>query len=145
MISLNQKTAVETILKGHSLRKTAARVATLSIIAERLTAVSLPVLKRKVKISRITLYKTLRTLETKQIVYRVFNQQGEAHYTLRELDRTTTNLLLHFNCRICKKIYRLAGSTVTPMTGVEGFEMHSAMLCGVGVCRSCSKKAAAKR
>ena len=140
MISLNQKTNPETNLKNDSSRKIAARVAALSVIAEQPIVVSLPSLKQKPKASRLTLAKTLQTVEIEKPVHKVIDQQHEAHYKTCKLDSAKTNILLHFTCRVCNKLYRLAASTKTRLIIGDGFETHNAILCGVGVCRNCSEK-----
>jgi Fur family ferric uptake transcriptional regulator len=143
MKNLTDKPGIDHILHSFRLRNTATRLKVLEIIASKNTAVPYTILLRKSKISRITLYGVLQALEAKGIIYKLFDSDGNVHFAMSPVDTPSgPKVYLHFNCRVCKKIYCLTNTGLNPISAAKEFETHGVVFCGLGVCRSCGKKAA---
>jgi Fur family transcriptional regulator, ferric uptake regulator len=134
----------ETVLSRHHLKKTAARLRVLSMIARKDIAISLPALARKMKDARkSTLYGVLNSLEAKGIIYKIFGLNGEAHYAMcppANPHGTQPLVYLHFSCAECKKIYRINEVPCPAPLLPQGFAADRFTMCFSGTCPDCDRK-----
>ena len=142
MRKVANKLEAERVLNACKLKKTAPRLLVLSIIAEKNMAIASPVLMKKIKdMNRSTRYKVLQTLESRGIIYKLFNSNGITHYAISQLDPAGVQpvVRLHFNCVKCKKIYLLNELNCAVPPVPRGFRADKFSICISGTCSSCSE------
>src|ERR1700722_4403825 len=107
MIKDDKKYDAATLLETFELRITTARLKVLSIIISADGAVSIGSIGQRTKgVHSITLYKTLRTLERKGAIYKLFDLSGTAYYALSRFSASKQiPMHVHFNCPGCRKMF----------------------------------------
>jgi len=132
------------ILTTHELKHTKPRVRVLEEIAAEETAVSQPLLEKKLgsEIDRVTLYRILNLYEEKGILHRIIDRNGTANYAICAPTCTPAHHHdehVHFNCTVCHKVYCLA--IVLPKIKMpKGFQVESLNTIAYGICDKCSAK-----
>jgi Fur family ferric uptake transcriptional regulator len=142
MIKVNEKYDAETLLETLELRITTARLKVLSIIIPVGAAVSISSIKRQTKgVNGITLYKTLKTLEKKGAIYKLFDLSGTAYYAPGRF-RASKQLqtYIHFNCPGCQKMIASPPQKKFTISLPKGFKARLVALCVWGKCAICRKK-----
>jgi Fur family ferric uptake transcriptional regulator len=131
----------EAILHHHDLRKSKSRLKILSVLVANERAISLSTLARKLKgANKASLFKTLRTLETAGIIYRVPVSRGIAHFAIDTMEpgEGKSKMHWHFYCRQCKKLHTLKSETAQSPVVSVGFKAARYVYCLYGTCAKCS-------
>jgi len=140
MRKVNEKFDARTLLETLELKITTARLKVLSAIVPVGTAVSIRSITRGTKgISRITLYKTLKTLEKKGAIYKLFDLRGATYYALGSFDGVKQPpMYIHFNCPGCMKMFASPPQKRLTISLPKGFKARMFVLCIEGKCGVCS-------
>jgi Fur family ferric uptake transcriptional regulator len=92
-------------------------------------------------IDRVTIYRTLHLLEKKNIVHRVIDRSGTAHYALCSdkqcSDGSHNHQHVHFTCNSCSEIYcvEMYGNSVLQID--PDFQTELVDIRCTGICPSC--------
>ena len=130
------------ILKRNKLKHTKQRVRVLEDISANATAISQPMLEKKLgkEIDRVTLYRILNTYVNKGILHRIVDLNGTANYAICSSACSAEqhhDEHVHFNCTNCYKVYCLA-TKVPEISVTEGFKANSISLIAYGICKECN-------
>ena len=130
------------ILKRNKLKHTKQRVRVLEDISANATAISQPMLEKKLgkEIDRVTLYRILNTYVNKGILHRIVDLNGTANYAICSSACSAEqhhDEHVHFNCTNCYKVYCLA-TKVPEISITEGFKANSISLIAYGICKECN-------
>ena len=139
---MDKKHDAETILQTLGLRITTARLRVLSIIISVNSGVPFLSIKRRAKgTNSITLYKTLKTLEKKGAVYRIFDLRGTAYYALGHLGAPNQqHRYTHFHCSDCRKMFVSPLQEPFKISLPKRFKARMFVLYVWGKCGLCGKK-----
>ena len=93
-------------------------------------------------ISSASIYRILRELEKKRVVYKIFDLRGTAHYALCLFCPTGNNpgVYLNFNCLQCRKVYCFDGAALPQIKSPHAFKTVSFTMLITGTCPACGKK-----
>ena len=130
------------ILKRNKLKHTKQRVRVLEDISANATAISQPMLEKKLgkEIDRVTLYRILNTYVNKGILHRIVDLNGTANYAICSSACSAEqhhDEHVHFNCTNCYKVYCLA-TKVPAISITDGFKADSISLIAYGICKECN-------
>ncbi|HZY37823.1 MAG TPA: transcriptional repressor [Mucilaginibacter sp.] len=142
MRKVDEKVDARTLLENFGLKITTARLKVLSAIISIGPAVSIRSIKRRTKgISRITLYKTLKTLEKKGAIYKLFDLSGTVYYALSRFSASKQfPVYTHFNCPDCRKMLESPPQEIFTISLPKGFKARMLALFVWGKCGICRKK-----
>jgi Fur family ferric uptake transcriptional regulator/Fur family zinc uptake transcriptional regulator len=137
----HQKTA-RALLKSASLRATPVRLAVLGQLLRIRRPVSHAELWQRKKIrafNRVTVYRTLLTLQKIGIVHGVQGMDGVWRFCAhsQERDRCPGNHP-HFVCQKCRRMICLPGQTMPRVEVPEGTIVAAKQLVVYGICRDCA-------
>jgi Fur family ferric uptake transcriptional regulator len=137
-IALKKNNAVA-ILQRQDLRITPSRLNLLTILINAGAAVPVSSIRRKIKgTNRITLYKTLITLEKKELIYKFFDREGTVYYAICNRDSISKqNIYIHFICLVCRRIFASPTQTLCRIRLPKTFKARRFVLCILGRCRLC--------
>jgi Fur family ferric uptake transcriptional regulator len=143
------QTTARTLLRGVSLRLTPVRVAVLSHLLKYGRPVSHADLWRRKKIrtfNRVTVYRTLLTLQSKSVVHAVQGIDGVWRYCAHALsqERCPGNHA-HFVCNKCRRMVCLLGQTMPYVEVPEGTVVEAKQLVVYGICAECAASLGSKR
>ena len=130
----------EKLHKKH-LKVTPARVHLISLLEDSNSAVSFSDIQDKlVQYDRVTIYRSLNTLEDKGLIHKVQSDNNESYFALCEDSCTTHDHHhdhIHFSCKTCNKI------TCVPIKNeikldLKGYEVEEIKILVEGKCNKCS-------
>lgn len=132
--------SAEDILKRHKLKNTGCRKFIISELLKNQTALS----EHEIKIAlpdlfdRVTFYRSLKTLEEKNILHRVVLQDTTIKYAL---NKTSLDIHdhAHFHCTNCDGVICVEETIDQPVHLPNGYSVHSAQVLLEGVCSNCSE------
>jgi Fur family ferric uptake transcriptional regulator len=131
------------ILKRNQLKHTKQRVRVLEDISANTSAVSQPVLEKKLgkEIDRVTLYRILNTYVEKGILHRIVDLNGTANYAICSSACSADqhhDEHVHFNCTKCNRVFCL--TTKVPEINITAdFKTEAISLIAYGICKECRK------
>jgi len=102
-------------LAAKGVKPTAMRLLVMDVLSKQDAAISLSELESSfAKADRITLYRTLKTFETHNLIHRVDDGTGALKYALciDGCECHLKDLHVHFHCTTCKRTYCLADNTI---------------------------------
>jgi Fur family ferric uptake transcriptional regulator len=129
------------ILTDHEVRKTEARVQVLGVFFKHEYALGHSDLEIILgdDFDRVTLYRTLNTLEQAGVLHLV-PSEGENKYGLCRTacshDAHNDNHI-HFNCVKCKQTYCLDHLIVDNTIHAGEYEIHTYNIAAKGICKNC--------
>ncbi|MEN7546556.1 transcriptional repressor [Rapidithrix thailandica] len=134
---------IRSILKKHSLRKTAARQEVLSVFLHSDTALSHSKLEEVFdnKFDRVTLYRTLKTFEQEGLIHKVLDDNAVVKWAVCKDDCSSGHHHddhVHFKCDICHETYCLTNVPIHLAQLPKGFQVNSFQLLATGVCDKCN-------
>jgi Fur family ferric uptake transcriptional regulator len=132
------------ILKNHGLKKTTIRIKVIEMLEKMPYAVSQPELETQLfeDADRVTIYRTLKSLEEKGVVHKIIDLAGLSKYALCKDncdDHKHQDEHLHFHCDVCGNIYCLNIVGFPSYKLPTGYTIKQMHLSAEGVCVSCSK------
>lgn len=131
------------VLKEHGLRKTTIRIKVVSILADSDHAVSQPELESKLssEADRVTLYRTMKSLEEKGVVHKIIDMTGISKYALCKAECTIhqhNDEHLHFHCSNCGNVYCLNIPGLPDYQLPAGYAVNELKLNAIGICFNCN-------
>ena len=135
---------IDQLLTDHGLRKTSIRLDVLGVFMKNVdTAMSHQFLERELEESdRVTLYRTLKTFESKGIIHQALDGSGVSKYALCHVDCDEHKHLddhAHFHCNDCGKTLCLEDSQAPQISVPAGYKVENAHLVIQGSCDQCTR------
>ncbi|MDR2816123.1 MAG: transcriptional repressor [Proteiniphilum sp.] len=130
---------VEEILQAHDLKNTGCRKYILGELLKKETAMSENELKESYPdlFDRVTLYRTLKTLEDRGIIHRIVLNDNTVKYALNKRHNENDNLHSHFHCEKCDEVLCLDGASRFDAELPEGFLVKDVFVVVEGLCANC--------
>ncbi|SFW19182.1 Fur family transcriptional regulator [Cellulophaga fucicola] len=133
---------IEKHLEKKGIRVTAMRLLIYKFLAEKKSAVTLSDIENAFdKVDRTTLYRTVKTFESKGVVHQINDGSTGTKYALCETNckcELETDLHLHFHCNNCEETVCLTDHKIPQIKVPDGFIAENANLVVKGICNKCS-------
>lgn len=129
------------LLKQHNLRSTPARRGVLEVLAKQEKAVASNELEEAIGADRITIYRTLRTLEASGFLHRIKDTTGVDKYALCGMDCSSSGHVhthAHFHCTKCEATTCMNEVEVAQPVLPKGYQIQDSHLTYTGICAGCS-------
>jgi Fur family transcriptional regulator, ferric uptake regulator len=134
---------IENILKENKVKPTAMRLLVLQYMLKKEVAVSLTTIENFFERSdRTTLFRTLKTFATHEIVHKINDGTGVTKYALCEKDCRCTvekDLHVHFHCNICDETICFPKNKIPHIELPINYIAEEINLVVSGVCEKCNK------
>lgn len=131
---------LENKLTRRKIKPTAMRLLVLRELVESNTAISLKELESRFgKVDRVTLYRTLKTFESKKLIHSIDDGSGALKYALCEegcLCRPSQQHV-HFHCLKCGETFCLTQSQIPELKIPSGFKVSNVSMVYQGICPNC--------
>ncbi len=130
----------EKLLKHHNLKNTGCRKFILNELLHSDCALSENEIKKSLPdlFDRVTFYRSLKTLEEKNIIHRIVLNDSTIKYALNK--EALSNIdHVHFHCIKCDDVICLETEVKAPTNLPEGFSVDSAQILLEGICPICKK------
>lgn len=130
----------EQILKQHNLKNTGCRKYIINELLKSESALSENEIKHSLPdlFDRITFYRSLKTLEEKEIIHRIILHDATVKYALNKSILENGNHP-HFHCVECDEVICLDAQPATPANLPKGFSLNSTQVLFEGTCPHCKK------
>lgn len=138
------KKSAESVLNSHGLRKTGIRMKVIERLQGSEFAMSQPELEQEFQneADRVTIYRTLYSLEEKGVIHRIIDLSGVSRYAIC-VDACDSHHHqdehLHFHCLKCGNVYCLNVPALPTYSLPKGYDIQSTRLSAEGTCASCSQ------
>lgn len=91
--------------------------------------------------NRVTLYRTLETLENKKLVHSILGIDGVWYYCLHSSEaKGCPGNHAHFICKVCGKMICLKDQPIPEIKVPEGCQILGKQLLAYGICSECNLK-----
>jgi Fur family ferric uptake transcriptional regulator len=141
-VKVKMKT-LESTLITKNVKPTAMRLLVLEYLTEQQVAVSLTDIENHFERSdRTTLYRSLQTFVTHDIVHKIDDGTGVSKYALCEENChcvIESDLHVHFHCNACNETICLPQSKIPHINLPDAFVAEEITLVVRGICEKCSK------
>ncbi|WP_298649503.1 transcriptional repressor [uncultured Proteiniphilum sp.] len=129
---------VEEILHAHDLKNTGCRKYILGELLKNEAAMSENELKEFYPdlFDRVTLYRTLKTLEDRGIIHRIVLNDNTVKYALNR-HHHDDKVHSHFHCEKCDEVLCLDGTTQFDAELPKGFVIKDVFVVVEGLCADC--------
>ena len=131
------------VLKTHHVKSTAMRQLILQYLVKSDIAVSLTDIENYFDRSeRTTLFRTLKTFVSKEIVHKIDDGTGVTKYAMCEEGchcMVEKDLHVHFHCNCCNETICLPNIKIPPVELPEGYTTDNVNLVMTGVCEKCKR------
>jgi Fur family transcriptional regulator, ferric uptake regulator len=148
---MNAMKASTQLLKKSGLRRTAAREAILQLLADAGRPLShqdiLKEGKNETYFDRVTIYRTLETLQKNGLLHRIQGMDGTwrfCRHTFESLGKCAGNHI-HFHCSKCDQMSCLPEQPLPWISAPDGATIHSKQLVVHGYCAACAPRDKEKR
>lgn len=134
---------IEAKLISKGVTPTAMRLLVLDVLSHQETAISLSELEHTFeKADRITLYRTLKTFEVKNVIHSIDDGTGAIKYALcvEGCECHPEDLHVHFHCAKCKRTYCLTDNIIPTINLPQKFVLQEIRMVVKGLCENCSPK-----
>lgn len=130
---------IEELLHTHGLKNTGCRKYILGELVKNEAAMSETELKESYPdlFDRVTLYRTLKTLEDSGIIHRIVLNDNTVKYALNRHHHENDNLHSHFHCEKCNEVICLNGVTHFDVELPNGFVSKEVFVVVEGLCSDC--------
>lgn len=132
----------EEILKNHGLRVTQTRLDILSLFINEEAAISNQDIESLlVGIDRITLYRTLKSFESKGIIHKAVDGTEIPKYAVCVENCTADNHHhhnIHFHCEKCENTFCVENIHIPNIQSPQGYEVYSTEVILNGICINCN-------
>lgn len=132
---------IEAKLISKGVKPTAMRLLVMDVLSNQEVAISLSELEHSFeKADRITLYRTLKTFEVKNVIHSIDDGTGAIKYALcvEGCECRPEDLHAHFHCEKCKRTYCLTDKIIPDIHLPKKFVMQGIKLVINGLCENCS-------
>ncbi|MEM6813336.1 MAG: transcriptional repressor [Bacteroidota bacterium] len=132
---------LENKLEKRKIKPTTMRLLVLRKLVESGSAISLMELDAKFEqADKATLYRTLKTFESKKLIHSIEDGTGSVKYALCEegCECEPQDQHIHFHCVKCDETYCLTQSKIPQTSIPSGFKAASASMVYKGTCANCS-------
>jgi Fur family ferric uptake transcriptional regulator len=131
---------LEKRLEQRDIKPTTMRLLVLKELIESQSSLSLKSLEAKFdRADRATLYRTLKTFESKKLIHSIDDGSGSVKYSV-----CTENCLcepedqhVHFYCEKCEETFCLTQSQIPQISIPSGFVVSNASMVYKGICANC--------
>ena len=134
---------VHDILKQHELRVTPIREMVLAVIRDSKSALSSQDIEMKFSdIDRITLYRTLKTFESKGIIHKAVDGTNIQKFAMCDAgcnEHVHHDQHAHFHCDNCGSTFCLDTLEIPMIQHDTGFQVRSMDVIMKGVCKDCTR------
>lgn len=134
---------LEDILIAKQIKPTAMRLLVLEYLLKQKVAISLRDLEIEFENSdRVTLYRTLITLDEKGIIHTIRDGTEVTKYALCQNECGNgfhSDMHIHFYCTNCKELYCLPKVQIPDIRLPEKFDLREMNLVARGICNNCKK------
>lgn len=129
----------EELLNEHHLKSTGIRKLLLNLLIERDFAISEHEIKENLGeiYDRVTIYRTLKTLEECGIIHKISHSDCCTQYSLNRPHKNENHS--HFHCCNCHNIICLENQATVSITLPQGFTETDLSIVINGLCPKCSK------
>ena len=133
--------SAENILKVHKLKNTGCRKYIINELLRAETALSEHEIKASLPdlFDRVTFYRSLKTLEEKNILHRIVLHDATVKYALNK-NTLTEHEHAHFHCLNCDEVICVENVIDSSAHFPSGFSVQSTQVLLEGVCPNCSQK-----
>lgn len=135
-------TEIEAQLKQHGLKITTIRTQVLDIFHKSSSSISQQTIEKKMnQPDRVTIYRTLRDMESSGIIHKVLSAKGETKFALCAehcTDHAHQDNHIHFTCTKCEETYCLTDHKPRSISLPEGFVIGEVQVIVSGVCEKCA-------
>ena len=130
------------LLQKKNIKITDTRKEILRILSESKSAVSYNTIKEKtkLKLDKVTIYRTLETFEKKGIIHSIPSGEGIKLYSFCKdqcADHKHEDNHVHFKCEVCGDVSCLYDIVIPKIQLPEKFTMKSSKLIVNGTCNQC--------
>lgn len=131
---------VEEILHAHGLKNTGCRRYIVGELLKSELAMSETELKESYPnlFDRVTLYRTLKTLEEKNVIHRIVLNDNTVKYALNKHHHHDNKVHSHFHCEKCDEVLCLEGITHFDTELPKGFVAKDISVVVDGLCANCA-------
>ncbi len=130
----------EEILQEHDLKNTSCRKYVINRLLNSHTALSEDEIKETFPnlFDRVTLYRTLKTLEEKDIIHKIVLNDHSIKYALSNCQDDADILHSHFHCESCDDVMCLHGHTHVETELPQNFVQKKVYVVIEGLCANCT-------
>lgn len=133
---------IEAQLRQHGLKITTIRTQVLDIFHKSSSSISQQTIEKKMDHpDRVTIYRTLRDMESSGIIHKVLSAKGETKFALCAehcTDHAHQDNHIHFTCTKCEETYCLTDHKPRSISLPEGFVIGEVQVIVSGVCEKCA-------
>jgi len=132
---------IEEILTSRSVKPTAMRLLVLQELVASPTAMSLLDIESKFyQADRTTLFRTLKTFESKKLIHSIQDGSGAVKYALCEESCLCLpqDQHVHFHCEKCQETFCFSQTKVPIVQIPVGFRAKSTNMVFKGICINCA-------
>lgn len=131
---------IEEILRFHDLKSTGCRKYILGELLKNKAAMSESELKEAYPdlFDRVTLYRTLKTLEDHGIIHRIVLNDNSVKYALNSHHHGNERQHSHFHCEKCDEVLCLDDFPPIDISLPEDFVVKDVIVVVEGICAKCS-------
>lgn len=132
---------IDEILQSHDLKSTSCRKFIVGELMKSHSALSENEIKEQFPelFDRVTFYRTLKTLEDKNVIHKIVLHDNSVKYAMTHTHRNDENLHSHFHCSKCDEVHCLHGKTIFETELPSGFLSNEVFIVVEGTCAKCSK------
>ena len=129
----------EEILQSHDLKNTSCRKYIVNELLKRNAALSENEIKEPFPdlFDRVTFYRTLKTLEDKNVIHKIVLHDNSVKYALTHNHKKNENLHSHFHCEKCDEVLCLHGKAFFEMDLPKDFIQKEVFVMIEGTCANC--------
>lgn len=139
---MSATTSASDALKKHGLRVTPARKAVFEVFASTSTALSHADIECAMgEMDRVTLYRTLASLEENGIIHPVWDDDSVKKYALCQAScdaHEHRDEHVHFKCKVCNEVRCLSEVNPPHLAVPAGFVTERVEVLLVGTCPGCA-------
>jgi Fur family ferric uptake transcriptional regulator len=132
----------EKILKKHGLRITQTRLDVLGLFLSEEAAVSNQYIEKALdRIDRITLYRTLKSFESKGLIHKAVDGTEVPKYAMCMENCTEENHQhhhVHFHCEKCENTFCIENILIPVIKTPKGYTINSTDVILSGLCDNCN-------
>lgn len=130
------------LLSSHGLRITKFREEVIGVFLHHDHALNNSQIEQQLNpgFDRVTLYRTLRSLEQSGIIHRVANENDQILFAICHSDCAEGHHLdnhVHFTCEACAKSYCLESLSIPLIDLPNNFKAHQSQFLIKGICDKC--------
>lgn len=126
------------ILSQFAISKTAIRESVIALLIQHKEALSTKEIEQELNgpVDRVTLYRTIKLFEEKNIIHKIILEDGNVKYRLINDHKGVMHP--HFHCINCGKVICLPEIPLPAVDLPEGFSINTQNTIIEGICKKCN-------